>query len=107
MDNPAAKTSNFALFSAVLYLITSCTEVVAREIDYARVGSDTFSCADRKRLKPTARGLAFLGLLARIINHAAVETEQRPIRGGRSVNIGAGTEKDLSITREEEHAIAP
>ena len=48
-----------------------------------------------------------LGLLARIIGQRSRLQEQRPIRGGRSVNIGAGTEKDLSIAKDEEHAITP
>ena len=56
MDNPAEKTSNLALFHAVLHLITSCTKVVAHEIDYARVESGRFSRADSEKLKHMPAG---------------------------------------------------
>ena len=105
MDNPVARVTNFALFHAVLHLITSCTELVAREIDNARLESDRLSLANREKLKRTADQLLWIGLLARIIGQASGWQEQRPIRGGRSVNIGASAEKDLSIIKGEEHAI--
>jgi hypothetical protein len=107
MDSPVTKTSNFALFGAVLHMITSCTAFVAREIHYAQQDSGGLSRADQHKLKHTVEGLLVLGLLTRIIGQSSRLQEQRPIRGGRSVNIGAGTEKDLSITPDEEHAIAP
>ena len=107
MDNPSARMNNFALFHAVLHLITSCTELVAREIDNAQLSSGKFSRADRDKLKRIAQGLEMLGLLARLIGLNLHLQEQRPIRGRRSVNIGSGTEKGLSITRDAEHAIAP
>ena len=105
MDKPCTKTSNLVLFHAVLHLITACTGVVAREINYARLGYGRFSRADRDKLKRIADGLAVIGLVARIIGHASRVQEQRPIRGGRSVNIGSRTVKDLSIIKGEEHAI--
>jgi hypothetical protein len=107
MGKTAAKTSNFALFSAALHLISSCTELTAREINCTRIRSGGFSRADQDKLKRTARGLIVLGLLARIIGQSSRLQEQRPIRGGRSVNIRAGTEKDLPIAKHEEHAITP
>ena len=107
MDNPVARVTNFALFHAVLHLITSCTELVAREIDNARLESDRLSLANREKLKRTADQLLWIGLLARIIGQASGWQEQRPIRGGRSVNIGSRTVKDLSIIKGEEHAITP
>jgi hypothetical protein len=107
MDHAAAKTSSLALFIEVLHLITSCTELVACEIDCAQLCSGKFSRADQDKLKRTAKGLVAIGLLARIIGQSSRLQEQRPIRGGRFVNTGAGSEKDLSITRDEEHAIAP
>ena len=99
--------SNFALFHTVLHLITSCAEFVAREIDCAQLDTGTFSHAHRDKLKRTAQGILVLGLLARIIGQSSSLQEQRPIRGGRSVNIWAGSEKDLPIAKREEHAIAP
>jgi hypothetical protein len=107
MDHAAAKTSSHALFIEVLHLITSCTELVAREIDCAQLYSEKFSRADQHKLKRTAKGLVAIGLLARIIDQSSRPEEQRPIRGGRSVNIWAGSEKDLPIAKREEHAIAP
>jgi hypothetical protein len=107
MDKPAAKTSNFALFSAVLHSITSCSEFVAREIDYAQLRSGKFSHADRGKLKRTADGLLVLGLLARIIGQTSRIQEQTPIRGERSVNVGPSTKKYPSIIKDEEHAITP
>ena len=71
------------------------------------LGSGKLSRDDREKLKRIAKGLVVLGLLARIIGQSSRLQEQRPIRGGRSVNIGAGTEKDLSIIQDEEHAIIP
>jgi len=106
MANPVAKVSNFTLFHTVLHLIASCTGFVAREIDCAQLESGGFSRADRDKLKRTALGLLVLGLLARIIGQDTRLQEQRSIRDGRSVNIGSGTEKDLSIAEDEEHAIA-
>jgi hypothetical protein len=107
MDDPVAKVTNFALLHAVLHLIASCSEFVAREIDYAQLGSGKFSHAHRDRLKRTAQGIFALGLIARIISQSSGLQEQTPIRRGRSVNIGAHTEEDLSIAKHQEHAIAP
>jgi hypothetical protein len=106
MDNSAQKISNRVLFHAVLHLLTSCSELVARQIDCAQLCSGMLSCADREKLKRIAERLLVLGLLARIIGQYTRLQEQRPIRGGRSVNIRAGTEKEPSIVKHEEHAIA-
>jgi hypothetical protein len=100
MDCPTAKTSNLALFSAFLHLITSCTEFVARQIDCAQLCSGMLSHVDQERLKRIVEGLLVLGLLAQIIGQSSRLQEQRSIRGGRSVNIGSRTEKDLSITKD-------
>src|SRR5918993_4589887 len=105
MVSPSAKIDNLALFSAVLHLITSCSELVARQVDCAQLCSGTLSRADREKLKRTAERLLVLGLLARIIGQDTRLQEQRPIRGGRSVNTGPGAEKDPSIAQDEEHAI--
>jgi len=107
MDNPAAKISNFALFHVVLRLISSCTELVAREIHYAQQGSGGLSRVDQDKLKRISQGLAVLGLLTQTIDQSSRLQEQRPVRGERSMNIGAGTEKELSIVQDEEHAITP
>ena len=107
MDNPAAKISNLSLFHAVLHLITSCTDCVAREIDYARIGSWKISRDDRHKLKRTAQGLLVVSLLARTIAHVSRLQEQRPIRGGRSVTIRTNERKTLPIIQDEEHVIAP
>ena len=107
MDNPAAKISNLALFRAVLHLITACTKFVAREIDRALICSSKFSQADRDKLKRTTKGLVVLGLLARIIGQNLRIQEQKPIRGGRSVNIRTNERKTLPVAQDEEHAIMP
>ena len=106
MGKPTAKIKDHELFHLVLRLISSCSNVVAQELDGAEHSVSELSPVDGVKLSRTAVELRKLGFLARLLEQTTLEQDQRAIRGGRSQNIRTSPQKRLSITRDEEHVIA-
>ena len=94
------------LFHSVLRLVSSCAKLVGQEINSAGQSGSSFSLVHRIKLRRAAVVVQNLGIVAWMIEQSGLAQDQRAIRGGRLENNQTTSQNDLSITTDEEHAIA-